>query len=257
MKNRERIEQLESWRDSAQKRLTYLETRAILKPEYDPADVAFNRAKPWQWSQTTAEQPTPRQWPATPVDDTAELRAENARLAAERDAHGDRDMLLAEWNKAAAERDDLRGAMAAQDGRERAAGEKCGVPYDIHGCDWPDAVAEEVNRLRSELKYCNSMNASLTTVSNYERDRANETVNALHAALAERDALRARIDGGTVVYGECLYEDEDDAHWQWSNIQGDCDTKQARLIDIAPIAIEGIKDLEAFGFSSEERLNAL
>src|SRR4051812_44435244 len=43
----------------------------------------------------------------------------------------------------------LRGAMDSQDHRERLAGEKCGVPYAEHGCDWPDAAAEEVLRLRA------------------------------------------------------------------------------------------------------------
>jgi len=57
-------------------RVTRLEDRAILKPEYDPADVAFNRAQPWQWQVPTA----------APVDGLADLRAENARLLAERDA---------------------------------------------------------------------------------------------------------------------------------------------------------------------------
>jgi hypothetical protein len=36
----------------------------------------------------------------------------------------------------------LRGAMRAQDERQRLAGEKCGVPYAEHGCDWPDAVSD-------------------------------------------------------------------------------------------------------------------
>ena len=45
----------------------------------------------------------------------------------------------------------LKGAMAAQDERERLAGEKCGVPYELSTCDWPDAVADEVLGLRQEL----------------------------------------------------------------------------------------------------------
>lgn len=44
----------------------------------------------------------------------------------------------------------LRGAMTAQDDRESKAGEACGVPYELHGCDWPDAVAEAVQVLRAE-----------------------------------------------------------------------------------------------------------
>lgn len=47
-----------------------------------------------------------------------------------------------------------RGAMLAQDNREKAAGEKCGVLYGLAGCDWPDEVAEEVLGLRAnQLEY--------------------------------------------------------------------------------------------------------
>jgi len=45
----------------------------------------------------------------------------------------------------------LKGAMAAQDGREQAAGERCGVSALEHGCDWPDAVADSVVDLRRQL----------------------------------------------------------------------------------------------------------
>lgn len=49
------------------------------------------------------------------------------------------------------ERSHLRGAMNAQDERERIAGEACGVPWTEHDCDWPQWVAEEVNKLRADL----------------------------------------------------------------------------------------------------------
>lgn len=54
--------------------------------------------------------------------------------------------------KAEAEVDLLRGAMTAQDDRERQAGEKCGVDYATSGCDWPDAVADRVLHLRAEVE---------------------------------------------------------------------------------------------------------
>jgi len=50
------------------------------------------------------------------------------------------------------ERNEPRGAMVAQDMREMAAGEKCGIPYHKHGCDWPDVVAEELLATRRELQ---------------------------------------------------------------------------------------------------------
>ncbi len=53
----------------------------------------------------------------------------------------------------------LRGAMRAQDEREQQAGERCGVPYVLHQCDWPDAAADallvaqaEIGRLRAALE---------------------------------------------------------------------------------------------------------
>ena len=45
----------------------------------------------------------------------------------------------------------LSGALAAQDRREKDAGIKCGLPYEEYGCDWPDAAAEEILKLRDEL----------------------------------------------------------------------------------------------------------
>jgi hypothetical protein len=38
----------------------------------------------------------------------------------------------------------LKGTIAAQDEREKKAGERCGVPCEQHGCDWPDWMAEQV-----------------------------------------------------------------------------------------------------------------
>lgn len=38
----------------------------------------------------------------------------------------------------------LKGAISAQDEREQKAGERCGVPYEQYGCDWPDWMAEKV-----------------------------------------------------------------------------------------------------------------
>ena len=45
----------------------------------------------------------------------------------------------------------LEGAMAAQDEREKQAGELCGVSYLENGCDWPEAVAETVLALRRQV----------------------------------------------------------------------------------------------------------
>ena len=130
---------------------------------------------------------------SAPVDDAADLRAENARLLAERD---EVDALV----------NQLRGAMAAQDSRERAAGEKCGVLYEHNGCDWPDGVADYVLLLRGQWQ----------------------------EAAKERDALRARIEAGRVMYGGMYGHQNKIEMWTFEHV--DTDTMTARLIDIAPIA---------------------
>lgn len=45
----------------------------------------------------------------------------------------------------------LRGTVAAQDGREKAAGDKCRISWVESGCDWPDYVADSVLELRHQL----------------------------------------------------------------------------------------------------------
>lgn len=69
-----------------------------------------------------------------PCDEIANRDAARAELAALRE-----DLKLA------------RGAMAAQDERERVAGERCGVLALEHGCDWPDAVADTLDALRERV----------------------------------------------------------------------------------------------------------
>lgn len=59
----------------------------------------------------------------------------------------------------------LRGAMAAQIERERVAGERCGVPYEQHGCDWLEWVADEVLKLRAENAALREKLASVESVS--------------------------------------------------------------------------------------------
>ena len=44
-----------------------------------------------------------------------------------------------------------RGAIAAQDERERQAGERCGVSRDVAGCDWPEVMADQVQQRTEEV----------------------------------------------------------------------------------------------------------
>lgn len=46
-----------------------------------------------------------------------------------------------------------KGALAAQDERERKAGIKCGLPYEEYGCDWPDATADLIVSLQKDLRF--------------------------------------------------------------------------------------------------------
>lgn len=55
----------------------------------------------------------------------------------------------------------LRGAMKAQDERERLAGSKCGVDVIYSGCDWPDAVSDEVVWQRAEIERLTKENQAL------------------------------------------------------------------------------------------------
>ena len=46
----------------------------------------------------------------------------------------------------------LRGALVAQENREKEAGKLCGIPWEEWGCAWPMMMAETVNDLREKLK---------------------------------------------------------------------------------------------------------
>jgi hypothetical protein len=215
MKNRERIEKLES-------RLTRLEE--LIRPDGDVADSA-EKLK----TVTTAcdgwfaeSQRAVRQ--AQELGKALRVRTnEYDRLRAEL-AEKQRYILDIEYELL-----NTRGAMASQDERERAAGEKCGVLYEHHGCDWPDAVAEEVLRLHSELMQCNHMNRDLTT---------------------ERDALQARVNAGTVVYGENFQ-----GLSNFADFVKECDTHTGLLIDVQPIAADHIADAGKIDERKGERRN--
>jgi len=122
--------------------------------------------------------------------------------------------LLAEADAAESLRKELRlarGAMDAQDDRERAAGEKCGVSWAEAGCDWPDAVADKVLALRerwaaaigypSEKGHCEEHNrphvrlkyaAAWDCPECLGQDRDSETV--------ERERMESRL---ATVEAEC------------------------------------------------------
>jgi hypothetical protein len=109
-------------------------------------------------------------------------------------AEGQLSVLRARAERAEADRDTLKGAMNAQDERERHAGQTCGVPAEIHGCDWPDAVAETVFSLQAArdalAKHCASLeadreyNAGLVREVTAERDRLKKY--AIHFEDCER-----------------------------------------------------------------------
>lgn len=68
----------------------------------------------------------------------------------------------------------LKGAMAAQDEREQRAGESCGVSWIIHGCDWPEEVAEVVIDLRQHNE---------RAIAELERMRGALNTCDIHAAV--------------------------------------------------------------------------
>ena len=58
----------------------------------------------------------------------------------------------------------MRGAMRAQDEREREAGARCGVGAELHGCDWPDAVADQVLMLKANNELLEKRNDYCTKI---------------------------------------------------------------------------------------------
>lgn len=78
----------------------------------------------------------------------------------------------------------VKGAMNAQDERERAAGQLCGIPYEEHGCDWPDAVADALN------------------VERKKRLEAEQDADALRQAIASDITNEAFMDEQTL----CAYK---------------------------------------------------
>ena len=79
----------------------------------------------------------------------------------------------------------VRGAMRAQDEREAIAGARCGVGAELHGYDWPDAVADQVLMLKANNEllekrgdYCTKIESELAmlrkeneALKKRERDR--------------------------------------------------------------------------------------
>lgn len=138
------------------------------------------------------------------------------------------------FNTAVAERDELKGAMAAQDERERMAGLKCGVRYETAGCDWPDAVAEELIVIRAsnakwvaraekaELKL-DSQRAnfrqeieSMATLRNEWKARA-EAAEKLVAAYARNNSQKPTGDMNDPVWQQEQRPPVRDMDYHWQN----------------------------------------
>lgn len=114
------------------------------------------------------------------------LIANTAEVEKRRDAEADREQarfaLKCEWEarQDADKRLTLtRGAMAAQDEREQQAGERCGVSYVLHNCDWPEAVADEVLALRARI-------AELGEQLEADRTKVAECMTAANRAIDGR-----------------------------------------------------------------------
>ncbi len=109
------------------------------------------------------------------------------------------DRVVAQLTALRAEHATLRGALAAQDEREKQAGERCGVPYELHGCDWPDAVAEKLTALRGALtaKAGQITNAVLAATTTAQADAAVVQIleDALRSSSASGPAAQEVSDG--------------------------------------------------------------
>lgn len=95
----------------------------------------------------------------------------------------------------------LQGAIDAQDERERTAGARCAVPYDTYGCDWPEAVADEliafheaakliIDSFKDEVKELTAAK-ELLTIRVTDLKQQNERLDA-----ALTDQIRLGIEAG-------------------------------------------------------------
>lgn len=94
-----------------------------------------------------------------------------------------------------------RGAMIAQDERERTAGEKCGVPREIFGCDWPDAVADLISAMADEDACVRKSNSDLfhkVAALESERDGLRALLGEFAAAGVEQEAEPPGLDYMTI-----------------------------------------------------------
>ena len=87
-----------------------------------------------------------------------------------------------------------RGAMDAQDQREREAGERCGVSWLEVGCDWPDWVADEVLSLRAKIERLKKDNSGLHEVQDEQR----RIITSLRAELATAKARIAELEDNSL-----------------------------------------------------------
>jgi hypothetical protein len=95
----------------------------------------------------------------------------------------------------------VRGAMAAQDGREREAGERCGVEYHVYGCDWPDAAAEQILALPQK---CDHLTQRLTLAEASEEVIGQLAGKALGYPWFKDD--QQNFPGATEAEGVCIGE---------------------------------------------------
>lgn len=103
------------------------------------------------------------------------------------------DDVLAAMTRMQVERDQLCAEHALRDEREKLAGERCGVSRDVHGCDWPDGVAEVVaiqdserikliaenNQLRADLAEVLEAMLGIVEVANRKTDRFDRAIALL------------------------------------------------------------------------------
>ena len=93
----------------------------------------------------------------------------------------------------------MRGAMRAQDEREREAGARCGVGAELHGCDWPDAVADQVLMLKANNELLEKRNDYCTKIESEVAILRKE-----NEAMKKRE--RDRWSSAASAFGDLDYE---------------------------------------------------
>lgn len=186
---------------------------------------------------TTEQVTAEAAWLRSHVDDGEQMNREAASLC---------HWIASRYDRLAADRDALlvdnqhvRGAMEAQDEREREAGELCGVPYHEYTCEWPDAVAEEVlvQRARAERAERERDEARAAAKEDAEFETSHANRPSQPDAEPDYSKLKATLEPGQRV--EWYYDDDRQYAEEWGESPRECDNWVGIIVPKDDTEIDG------------------